>query len=547
MKVLLLLLSLWFQSGSSAQPQTTGVRPTQQTATVADTTVLGQPADQDSLVMIFNGIGPYSREARALRVGNKIKKLRESTFTAELTIKYGEVVNEIMHGEELVMTVNDADAKALGLSLSGATSFYKEQIEEALTISSFNPNNSFFINVGIALLIIGLFIFGLRYYNRLFRLVYMKIHAKKGIWFKGFKVKNYELISEDKLIVYIVFLAKAARLALLLFIVYLLLPTIFSLFPWTQGIANTLFGYILNPLKSIGSKFLNFIPNLLTILVIIVVVRYLLKGLAFFRTEVAKGRLVLPGFYPEWSKPTYNLIKVIVIAISFVAIWPLLPMSESPIFKGVSTFFGLLVALGGAGAFSNVIAGLVITYMRSFKVGDRVKIADVMGDVTEKTLLNTKIKTLKNEIITIPNSQMLNSHTINYTTANEEEGLILHTTVTIGYDVPWRDVHKCLVEAALATEHVKKLPKPFVLQTSLDDFYVSYQINARTREIKKMSSIYSELHQNIQDKFNEAGIEILSPHYGAHRDGNQTTIPQSYLPEDYQAPWFRIQNDQPKK
>lgn len=218
-------------------------------------------------------------------------------------------------------------------------------------------------------------------------------------------------------------------------------------------------------------------------------------------------------------------------------------MSDSDVFKGVSTFFGVLLALGGAGAFSNVIAGLVITYMRSFKIGDRVKIAEVVGDVTEKTLLNTKIKTIKNEIITIPNSQLLSSHTINYTSANEEDGLFLFTTVTLGYDVPWRKVHKVLVEAALATEFVKKLPKPFVLQTSLDDFYVSYQLNVRTREVHKMANIYSELHQNIQDKCNEAGIEIMSPHYGAVRDGNQSTIPQENLPEDYQARWFRIKKE----
>jgi small-conductance mechanosensitive channel len=264
--------------------------------------------------------------------------------------------------------------------------------------------------------------------------------------------------------------------------------------------------------------------------------------LAFFTEEISKGRLVINGFYSEWAKPTFNIVRGIIIALGFVGIWPLLPMSDSKIFQGVSTFFGLLVALGGAGAFSNIIAGLVITYMRSFKIGDRVKIGEVIGDVKEKALLNTKVKTIKNEIITIPNSQMLNSHTINYTTANDEQGLILHTTVTIGYDVPWRQVQELLVNAALATEHVKKKPLPFVLQTSLDDFYVSYQLNARTREIQKMAVIYSELHKNIQDKFNEAGVEIMSPHYGAHRDGNQSTIPQKYLPEDYEVPWFRIKN-----
>lgn len=252
-----------------------------------------------------------------------------------------------------------------------------------------------------------------------------------------------------------ILVAKSFKIARLLIIVYLLLPLLFSLFPWTQGIAKELFGYVIDPLKDIGLSFLGFIPDLLTILVIIGVGYYLLKILKFFQFEIARERLVIPGFYPEWAKPTYNLVKTIVLALVFVAIWPLLPMSNSTVFKGVSTFFGLLIALGGAGAFSNIIAGLVITYMRSFKIGDRVKIGDVVGDVKQKTLLNTKIKTIKNDIVSIPNSQMINSHTINYTSANDEDGLMLFTTVTIGYDVPWRQVHELLIEAALKTEHVK--------------------------------------------------------------------------------------------
>ncbi|OEK07040.1 mechanosensitive ion channel family protein [Roseivirga misakiensis] len=542
----ILSVFLFFQDVNPSDPDSVSYEDTPKIEQQkAEQKRLNYAIDNDSTMFIYRGAGPYSLEERGEKVKENIRQSKDRFTSEKPIIVKSEDGNEIFCGEKLIMTVYDADAKAIGLSRNAATEYYADliqQLRETEDIPKVEVK-SLILNIGIAVVIVILFLIGLRYYNRLFRLVYMKIRGQKGKMLKGFKVKTYEVLTEEKQILFVTYIAKGLRIAVLLFIIYLLLPVLFSLFPWTQGIATTLFGYILDPLKSIGNKFLLFIPDLLTITVIWFVTKYVLKLLAFFKDEVAKGKLELPGFYKEWAKPTYNIIKILVIALSFIAIWPLLPMSDSDIFKGVSTFIGLLVALGGAGAISNVIAGLVITYMRSFKIGDRVRIGEVMGDVKEKSLLNTRIKTIKNEIITIPNSHMLNSHTINYTTANDEEGLILHTTITLGYDVPWRSVHEVLIEAALATEHVKKLPKPYVLQTSLDDFYVSYQLNARTREIHKMALIYSKLHQNIQDKCNEAGIEILSPHYGAQRDGNHSTIPQEHLPENYQAPWFRVKKD----
>ena len=505
----------------------------------------GVPVNADSTLFMFNGIGPYSLQERVNRLQSRLDELKDIQLEiTPLKVNYGEQFNDIEINGLLLLSISESDAQSIGLSRRGATDYYFELLEKEFSSEEPVFSNLLFVNIAIAVLIITAFIFGLKYYNRLFRLFRLKFQGQKGKLFKGVTVKQYELLSEEKQVVFAGYVLTFFKYALLLFIIYLLLPTLFALFPWTRGIANQLIGYIVDPLLSLGKYFIDFIPNLLFIAVIVVVVRYVLKVLKFFRNEVASGRLIIHGFYPEWSKPTFNIIKGVVIALGFIGIWPLLPMSDSDIFKGVSTFFGLLVALGGAGAFSNIISGLVITYMRSFKIGDRVKIGDVVGDVKEKALLNTKIKTIKNEIITVPNSQMISSHTINYTTANDEDGLILHTTVTIGYDVPWRDVHKLLIEAALETEFVKKKPHPFVLQTSLDDFYVSYQLNARTREIHKMPVIYSDLHKNIQDTFNEAGVEIMSPHYGAHRDGNQITIPQKHLPEDYQAPWFRFKKEE---
>ena len=178
--------------------------------------------------------------------------------------------------------------------------------------------------------------------------------------------------------------------------------------------------------------------------------------------------------------------------------------------------------------------------MRAFKIGDRVKIADTIGDVLEKTLLVTRIRTIKNVEITIANAMVLNSHIINFSASAQQEGLILHTTVTIGYDAPWRTVHQLLIDAALACENILQKPSPFVFQTVLDDFYVHYEINAYTDKPSRMAKTYADLHQLIQDRFNEAGVEIMSSHYSNVRDGNRTTIPDNYLPKDYKAPSFRV-------
>ena len=238
--------------------------------------------------------------------------------------------------------------------------------------------------------------------------------------------------------------------------------------------------------------------------------------------------------------PTFSIVRLFLYAFMLVLIFPYLPGSDSDIFKGVSIFIGVLFSLGSSTAIGNMIAGLMITYMRPFKIGDRIKIAGVNGDVVEKTLLVTRVRTIKNEVITIPNSSVLSGNTINYTSEANERGLIIHTTLTIGYDVPWKDMHQALIDAASKTEMILQEPKPFVLQTSLDDFYVSYQINAYTNEASKQGRIYSNLHQNIQNVCYERGIEILSPHYRAERDGNKTTIPSNYLSKDYKAPSFNV-------
>ena len=234
-------------------------------------------------------------------------------------------------------------------------------------------------------------------------------------------------------------------------------------------------------------------------------------------------------------------MRFLLIAFGLVVAFPYLPASDSPAFTGVSVFMGVLVSLASSSALSNMIAGIVLTYTGAFRLGDRVRIGDAFGDIVETSLLATRIRTIKNEEVTIPNSIALGSAVTNYTREARTLGLILHTSVTIGYDAPWRRVHELLVGAALATPGVLHEPRPFVWQTSLNDFYVTYEINAYTRSAREMIDIYAALHSNIQDSFYAAGVEIMSPHVTAIRDGNAVAIPEALRPRDYEAPSFRVE------
>ncbi len=321
-----------------------------------------------------------------------------------------------------------------------------------------------------------------------------------------------------------------------LIIFYLYINTIFSLFPITRGLSAKLLEQFIHAVAFVLSAAWGYLPNLLTLFVIFAFGFYLIKLTRLFFKGIEEERISLSGFYPEWAGPTFTITRFLIIAFLIIVAFPYLPGKDSPAFQAVSIFFGVLISLGSTGAISNIVAGIALTYMRAFKIGDRVQIADTTGDVVEKSMFVTRIKTIKNVEVTVPNAMVLSNHIINYSTLAETEGLILHSKVTIGYDVPWKLVHDLLIQAANETENIEQSPSPFVLQTALDDFYVEYEINAYTKKANIMAVIYNELHRNIQDKFHAAGVEIASPGLTALRDGNQPNIPDEYLPKDYNPP-----------
>ena len=266
----------------------------------------------------------------------------------------------------------------------------------------------------------------------------------------------------------------------------------------------------------------------------------LIRILRVTAQAVEHGDIGFPGFYPEWAKPTSKLITSVLAILALVVMFPYLPGGDSPAFRGISIFIGVLVSLGSSSAMGNLIAGIILTYMHPYRVGDRVRISDTVGDVQEKSLLVTRLRTVKNVEIILPNSMILGAHILNYTVQAEARGLILHTSVTVGYDAPWRAVHKLLIRAAEGTDGILTTPEPFVLQTSLNDSHVTYEINAFTNRPSEMEGIVARMHERIQDEFNRAGVELLSPAYVSLRDGNTVTIPKQSRTEGTKESWFTL-------
>ncbi|MCL2472880.1 MAG: mechanosensitive ion channel family protein [Treponema sp.] len=340
-----------------------------------------------------------------------------------------------------------------------------------------------------------------------------RIKASSGGKIKPLTIRNFKILTAKQITDILLVAVRIVKYLITIFQLFITVPIVFSLFPATKELASTIFGYFLSPLKNILFGAVKYIPNLITIIIILLVTKYILRGLKYFAGQIAKEKLVIPGFFADWAWPTFNILRVILYAFTVAVVYPYLPGSESRVFQGVSVFVGIIFSLGSSSAISNLIAGLVITYMRPFKIGDRIKIKDHIGFVLEKSPFVIRIRNVKNENITLPNITVLNSDIINYNTSGEEEGLVLHVKITMGYDVPWRDVYDTLIKAAVKTPHIEENPKPYVLQTGLEDFYANYEINAYTREIDKVMLIYSLLYQNIQDEFKNAGISLYSPHY----------------------------------
>ncbi len=485
--------------------------------------------DGDTLFYLYTKRGGYTAQTRAEMDATVITELGErfNLQPDSVYIENSDIVTDVMYGDKVIVSFTDQD----GLWESCTRQQLAEKVRTVIVdkLREMHEEHSFMqlckrILYFILVLVGQFLLFRLTLW--LYRKSKVRIQRLKDTRLKPISIQNYEILDTQKQVNLLIFSASIVRYILVLLQLLITVPMLFAIFPQTQNLAYKILSYIWNPVKGILKDIADYVPNLFTILVIYYAIKYVIKGVRYLAMEVDSGRLKINGFYPDWAMPTFHIVQFLLYAFMIAMIYPYLPGSDSGVFQGISVFVGLIVSLGSSTVIGNIIAGLVITYMRPFKMGDRIQLNDTTGNVIEKTPLVTRIRTPKNEVVTIPNSFMMSSHTVNYSVSARTYGLIIHSEVTIGYDAAWRKVHQLLIDAALATPGVQAEPEPFVLETSLSDWYPVYQVNAYIKDADNMGQIYSDLHQNIQDYFNKAGIEIMSPHYVATRDGNETTIPK---------------------
>jgi small-conductance mechanosensitive channel len=317
--------------------------------------------------------------------------------------------------------------------------------------------------------------------------------------------------------------------SLILLISYLLIPLLLGLFPPTQAIADGLRGQIRDLLLSFLAGVVQAIPNLLSIAVILAITIVVVRASNSWFQAVDRGRVRIPGFYQEWALPTARLVTIVLCMAGLAAAFPYIPGSDSKVFQGAGLLIGALAALGSSAVASNIISGLMLIYTRAFREGDRVEINGVVGVVQDRALLVTRLQTPRNELVSIPNASVIGASVVNYSFSRREisQPVAIATTITIGYDVPWRQVHELMLKAARSVKGITDEIEPFVLQTSLNDFHISYELNAYVREPDTYRQTLSEVLAALQDAFAAADVEILSPGYHAIRNGNRSTVPKT--------------------
>jgi len=501
--------------------------------------------DGKTLFVIKAKLGEVPPKERARTTKEKIIYVAEDSSLGIESIKRVDLQNwQIIQANDiLIMIIGSEDAKAANKSPIALADQHVEQIQKAISqyrkIRTKENLITGILEAIAATLLLFLILFII---NRFLPFLVNKIGERLRQQFSVSNNQPFGVIAREQMVKILAITLNAIRIFCIVFIFYLYIPFVLSCFPATKSMGVSILSYFWQAVNLIFKGLIGYLPNLFIIALILVIAYYSIRFFRFFFEAVKRGRFVIRGFYPEWTEPTFNIIKLLIISLSAILIFPCLPASSSSSFQGVSIFIGAIFTFGSTAIIGNIISGIVLIYTRAFQLTDIIQVNGQRGKVIEKTMLSTRIMTPDNEVITIPNASLLVSDITNYsaTIRDQNQPLLLKTTITLGYDLPWRKVHQVLIDAAKQTEDILNDPEPFVLQTSLDDFYVSYTLKAFTNHPEKMPIIYSALHQNIQDKCNEADIEIMSPHYSNLRDGNQTTIPANYLPDDYQAPGFHF-------
>ena len=472
--------------------------------------------EKDTLYYLYTSYGPYDIDTRVKYVEEKLKELYNDPYFVADSIKIkpaGDYLS-VMYNDKTITGISMVDALWENSSQTELAQRYANIIKN--TIVKYKEQNSLkSVLIRLAELLLVLFIAFILVWaiNRLFDFLKKIALNSEHRFLTSIRIRNYDFIKKPGIVKALVKLLAILRIVFLLFLLITIIPLIFDIFPSTQYLSKIIVQWISEPIKNVGIAIIGYLPHLFYIVIIAVITHYVLKILRFFALEIERGILKIKGFHPEWAHTTYVLARMMLWVLALVIMFPHLPGSDSDAFKGISVFLGVLISLGSSSAISNAIAGIVISYMRPFQVGDWIKSGEIIGAVIEKNALVTRLKTINNEDITIPNSAILSGATMNFTSIGKEIGLALNVQVKVRYDYSDNLVEELLIEAALKTNGISPKPHPYIFQISLSELNAVYELNAYTFHPENMYFIKSDLTKNIQSTFRQANIEIFSTQY----------------------------------
>ena len=525
--LILLLIAL-------ACPAAVGARQDEPLPTPVATPVAEEGApvivNEQELFRLQARVGSVTPTERAALVSDRISRLANNPFSGELLVAVVDTEDstDIVVGDQVLVTVNNDDAVAAGRDRSELAQEWAAVIQTAINAGQHGVSfQALTAGLGITLaVLLGLLVL-LWVINRFTNWLVDKLDPTTESGRLPPALANSEIYQSGQFSRAVRLLLRLFKIALALFLITVAIPVILRAFPQTYELGTRARGALLAPLAKLWDGVIAFLPDLTFLLVLAGITWLVTRLIQLVFREVERGVIRLPSFEPEWAGFTGRMLIILAIIIAVIIGFTSMPISQLPVFQGISAFIALLLTLASSSAIANIIAGIILTYTGAFKLGEIIAIQNTTGEVVGKYLLTTRVRTFKNEVVSFPNSLVLSNSVTNYSRLARESGLVLYTAVTIGYDVPWQQVHELLLAAADDTENILKRPAPFVLQKAFNDFSVVYELNTTTRQPHLLPQLYSALHRHILDRFNAAGVEIMSPNFVAVRDGNKPAVAQT--------------------
>ena len=467
-------------------------------------------------VIGLRGIPTYPSQRRVKEVRDRIIAVANdpAITPAEIRVVQTPTSADVMAGSRSIVSALDVDATAEGLLREVLAEAYTRQIRQ--TIQTYrHERSSLYLRASAARAGVATVAFVVSLWLVLMLMRRLRSFAetryKQNV--HGVAIQSFKILDASQIWTGVTALLRGSTWLAVAIVTYIYVEYALSLFPWTREFARQLLNVVLDPLQSMARVTWSKLPDVIFIVVLYLVVRYLLRLTRLFFDSVASGTIAFRNFYPDWAVPTYRGVRLLIVLIALVIAYPHIPGSQSEAFKGLSILVGVMISIGSSSFVANMIAGYALTYRRAFTTGEWIELGGTYGEVLQTRLQVTHLRTPKNEEVIIPNSTILTSPVINYSKLAGERGLILHTTVSIGYETPWRQVEAMLIMAAQRTQTVAREPPPFILQRSLGTFAVEYELNAFCNDASFRPRALSELHRNILDVFNEYGVQIMTPAY----------------------------------